>query len=630
MAVMDLRPRPSSSSARRFSGVILAAGLVLVVGLSRLAVLPVSVWEQDEAYLAAAAVGIDLAESRPHPPFFPLWVGIGTALHAVGCEPAGGLQLASAMLSSLMVVPLTMLWAVPLGRRLAVASALLTLSVPGVWLLSARAFSGGAATPFLVLALALWTRPTAGPAALAAGSAAAGAAVLIRPQLVAVVVAAAVVVLCRVGRRRWRAVAAPAALLVAVGFAVFVVAAGGPAEVTAAVARHAAGHFGALAAADRGLAGSGLARALVHPAILALWLGLAAIGAATVLRSDGSRLVGSAVLAAVAALSLVVFALSNPAHPRYATPIVVLSGGLVATGLRRLVGERATLAVIALAICGSAMLVLPAARELRARPSPPVAALDRADRLAAELGGVVVVDRALHAFVVLREATGDQLSPVLFDHVLELGGSSPPAPAVVVRDVDPGSGSLSAAGIEVFACDDPLLRRLGQGRFLEVTVASVGDRSPRRAVPKSREGLAPSRQEDGVVRSAAVAAGADPLAAHLEAGAAQRALEGDVGPGRPDAEHALRAEAATSRAEPTGPVEPLVAADGQGGRAVVDVEQHAVKAVGRTLHDRAHIALDEGDARVVEGRPGEAGEVLAVPADDDREQLGDGHRRAAG
>ncbi len=482
---MTLQPGPTSSPPGGRRKTLLALILVAVVGVSRWAVLPVSVWEQDEAYLAAAAVGIDLAESRPHPPFFPLWVGIGAVLHSAGCEPVRGLQLASAVLGSLIVVPLTMLWTAALGRRLAVAAALLALAVPGVWLLAARALSGGPATALLVLALALWTRPSAGPALLAAGSAAAGAALLVRPQLAAAAVAAALVVLGQVGRRRWAAVLVPGALLVTTGFAVFVASAGGPAEVATVVARHAAGHFGALGAAGHGLASSGLAKVLVHPAALGLWLGLAAIGAATVLRAEGSRRVGLAVLAALAGQAAVVFTLSNPAHPRYAAPLVILSAGLVVAGLRRVAGERASLAVVALAIGWSAVLVLPAACELRARPSPPVRALDRADRVAAELGGVVVVDRTLHAFVVLREATGGRLTPALFDHVLDLGGSPPPVPAVVVRDTTGGPGASDAAPAELFACDHPLLRRLGQGRFLDVSVTAVG-REAERLRPTTR------------------------------------------------------------------------------------------------------------------------------------------------
>ena len=54
--------------------------LLSVVVCSRLLLFPASVWEQDEAYFAAAVVEVDVADSRPHAPFFPLWIGLGKIL----------------------------------------------------------------------------------------------------------------------------------------------------------------------------------------------------------------------------------------------------------------------------------------------------------------------------------------------------------------------------------------------------------------------------------------------------------------------------------------------------------------------------------------------------------------------
>ena len=183
---------------------VMVAVLLLLVLLSRAVVFPASVWEQDEAYFAAAVVEIDLGDSRPHAPFFPLWIGIGKLIHSLGFSPAVGLQLASAVLGSLMIVPLIALWRRLLGTALSVAAAVLVLAVPGVWLLSARAFSGPAATSLIVVSLACWTRPDPGRWVLAAGSMAAGFAVLIRPHFGLVEAVVAVVVLTRVGWRRCR------------------------------------------------------------------------------------------------------------------------------------------------------------------------------------------------------------------------------------------------------------------------------------------------------------------------------------------------------------------------------------------------------------------------------------------
>jgi hypothetical protein len=445
--------------------------LVLVVALTRWAVFPASVWEQDEAYFAAAVVELDLGDSRPHAPFFPLWIGLGRALHALGLPPAVGLQLLNAVSSVLMLVGLMVMWKPWLGRTLASAAALLVLLVPGVWLLSSRAFTGIAATACLVGALALWSRSGARDTVLVAGSVAAGLSVLIRPQFALVALVAALVVLLPMERWRRIAVAVPAVLVVGMGFLLFVVAAGGPAEVFSALGRHAESHFGALASADAGWLGSGAARVLVHPAVLAGWTILTLVGAATALRSATGRAAGAPSAAALVAALVVVFGLSNPAHPRYAVPIVVLSGGFVVGGLRRVAGEKGALVSVAAAVTVSAAVVLPVGGEIRNTPSPPIRALERAEHLARDRGATVVADRTLHAFVRYRQVTGHTAVPLLFDHVFSVG-VEPPPPSETVMVVDSGrsGGSIAGERTEVFACETALLRRLGQGRFLEIRV----------------------------------------------------------------------------------------------------------------------------------------------------------------
>ncbi len=452
----------------------------IVVCLSRAAVFPASIWEQDEAYFAAAVVKIDLADSAPHPPFFPLWIGIGKAFHLLGLEPAAGLRVASAVLSSWMFFPLATLWSRLMQPGPAMAAALLGLAVPGVWLLSGRAFTGTAATAVLVTALACWTRPNPDRRWLAAGSVAAGLAVLIRPHFGLVVAAVTLVVLMRVERSHWFALVAPAAVVVLVGAAVFVVAAGGPAEVAAAVSEHAALHFGALADAQRGLLDSCLARVLGHPLVVIGWCLLVISGVSVVLRSPAGRIAGSPVVAALVAVIILVFALSNPAHPRYAVPIIVLSCGFVVVGLRRVSTERVSMIVTAVGVVACAVVVIPVASVYRQVESPPLRALSQGSRLAAERGGVVVVDRTLHSFVLYLEATGAFAAPVVFDHMLD-HGVGPPAPAartVMVFDADHDGLLLHSDHRRTFSSDAPLLRSVAQDRFLDVTVADGAGHPP--------------------------------------------------------------------------------------------------------------------------------------------------------
>jgi hypothetical protein len=178
------------------------------------------------------------------------------------------------------------------------------------------------------------------------------------------------------------------------------------------------------------------------------------------------------VTAALVAATLLVFALSNPAHPRYAVPLVVLSCGFVVLCLQRLVGDRRTLVAVAAAVVASTAVVLPAAASYRNQASPPLRALEIAEVAAAGRSGVVVVDRSLHAFVIYREAVGRSRAPTVFDHVIELGASPPPPAPRAVMVFDDGNDRLLRGGEarRTVSCDQRVLRMIAQGRFLDITV----------------------------------------------------------------------------------------------------------------------------------------------------------------
>ncbi|MEX1311784.1 MAG: hypothetical protein AB1Z65_15265 [Candidatus Sulfomarinibacteraceae bacterium] len=466
---------PSDSAAlgsfgNRRSAVTLVV-LLSVVLVSRALLFPASVWEQDEAYFASAVVEVDVADSRPHAPFFPLWIGLGKLLFLAGVPPAVALQAISGAAGSLMVLPLVGLWSRRLGADLSSAAAALVVFVPGVWVLSTRAFTGTTATALLVLALFQWSRPQPTRWTLAMGSAAAGLSVLVRPQLGLVVAAAVAAVLVAAGRRRWPEVVLPVVGVTVAGFGLFFFIAGEPTEILAAVSRHGAAHFGALDEADRSFSASGLARVLVDPTIAALWSGLAVVGVVTELRDRVSRLIVLPTAAALVATAILVFGLSNPAHPRYAVPLVVLSGGFVVAGLGRLMNGRWVGLAVVVAVVASWATVVPVAREVRRLPSPPVRAIERAAELAALQGRTVVADRRLHAFVVMARKTGALTAPMVFDHVFSLGLEPPPPDeTVMVFDIGHDGRVIHDDAVETFSCDRALLRRISQDRFLEVRV----------------------------------------------------------------------------------------------------------------------------------------------------------------
>ncbi len=455
---------------RRRLDLLLTTALLGLVVASRVAALPAGVWEQDEAYLACAVVRLDVAANHPHPPWFPLFVALGKVVHAVGVPPVRSLQLVSLAAGTWMLFPLVSLWSLLLDRRLAVASAVLYLAAPGAWLLAGRAFSGTTATAALVAALAWWLRPGFGRRDAVLGSLAAAAAVLVRPQLTLPVAAT---VLCLALTRRAPRLALLGPLAAAVGLAAGLLAlAAGPRALGAALTEHAAYHLGHLPEASWSFARSGLARALLEPAAAAAWTALAVAGFALLLgsrhRTTAALLVGGALVPLV----VVVWGLSNPAHVRYALPLLALTSGAVVKALAALPGRTVAVALTA-AVAASVVAVSPALATYRRAPSPPVAALRQATAEVEESGGVLVVDRTLVAFVDLEEMVGNMDVPVLFDHLVEDGSVPPPPPELAVAVFDDGRDALlhGSGRRRIFSCTPGPLRRLSQDRFMDVTVA---------------------------------------------------------------------------------------------------------------------------------------------------------------
>lgn len=463
-----------SPTGKSLPTLALVFSVFVIVCLSRIAVFPASIWEQDEAYFATAVIEIDLADSAPHPPFFPLWIAAGKLFHLTGLDPARGLQVASAVLGSLVFLPLVALWSRFMSPARAVAASTLGLAIPGVWMLSGRALSGTAATAMLVSALACWTRPTLDRRWLATGSLAAGLAILIRPQFGLVVVVVMAVVTVGLERQKWFALIAPAATVTLLGTVTFILAAGGIETVAEAVSRHAAYHFTALPTASRHVWDSGLARVFGHPMAALVWCVLAVWGAWMSVPPANGRAAGLPVMAALITVVGIVFGFSNPAHPRYGVPIVILSSGFVVLALGRALGERSSIVAATTAVTAATVVVLPAAPVYRPLDSPPLRALALADQLASERDGTVVADRTLHSFVLYREAMGRSSAPVVFDHLLELGAElpGPPASTVMVFDADHDGLLVDFESRQTFSCNEALLRHLAQDRFLDVTVAS--------------------------------------------------------------------------------------------------------------------------------------------------------------
>ena len=411
------------------------AGFVAVAA-ARLLSLPVSVWEYDEILFMRGVERFAPLEHRPHPPGYPLTIGLGKLLAPIAGDSFHALVAVSVIASLVGYLALADAFARVLApgtvptiveRRQGVVAALLFHLSPPMLLYGPMALSDAPALCFLALALAAGARLLSGGigTAVALGAFAAGA-VGCRPQLavaVAPMVAAALVV-AKLKRRPATAAAAKptnepiaqptveqtvpssrsavaaaasaprgrALVLAAIaGYAVVglawlipdVEASGGPIHLIKLVRRQAR----LVAAVDAGLArgalgaGSLVARFVAHPwgpKELSMPVLLLAIGG--IVELVRRRRIAALPLLVLAAVDLA-FALRvmDPADAvRYALPSLLAVSFLAVVGLYALAG---LVRLRALAPLGAAALVAgfvvytyPILEERSTLPSPPVQA----------------------------------------------------------------------------------------------------------------------------------------------------------------------------------------------------------------------------------------------------------------
>lgn len=451
--------------------------LLVAVAASRLALLPGAAWEQDEALFAAAAFSVDLVAHRPHPPGFPLWVGVGALGRVLLGDPLLALQLASALASVATVLLLARLWSAGLGdRRLGEAAAILFAFLPAVWFHAPRAFS---TTPALALACAAGAamlRP--GRRGLLTGAAMLAAAVLVRPVLAPPLAAAALAATAlRRDPARDRALAAAAGAAVTVaGFVPLVIATGGLQPFLASLGEHGATHAGALHLGSWSPARLGLVRALGGLVPAAVAGGVAVVGWASWRRRE-PRAAGWWLAVVAASVAWVLLA-HNRTYPRYTLPVLALLVGPAVGGLRTLLGGPRRAVAAALAAAGlAAAWTAPAVWTQATEPFPPLTALAAAD--ASPTARAVVVDGALSPFTDLRSLAGRGRLPAYWRPLLAVGripAERLPAPWVLVGAtgtpigwVPPAWPPPHPAGV-----GSARLEALAQDRFLEAWSAEGG------------------------------------------------------------------------------------------------------------------------------------------------------------
>jgi hypothetical protein len=453
---------------------VASVSILGVVLATRLMVFPASIWEQDEAYFGCGVLRFEPLANHPHPPWFPLWIFIGKLTRGPVDDPILGLQAASLVASAWVLFPLVSLWSLWLRRDLAVVSSLVFLFVPGTWFLSGRAFSEPLAVALLVLTGALCLRREPALHEVIGGSLAAAFCLLTRAHYMLPVLLLVGCRLVKSGTLRHRIVTVvPLVLVIAVGYGAVAVSAGGVVPLWGAVRSHGTYHFSELAGATLTFQGSGLARALISPGVAVAWVLAAWVGAVVLWRHRARSLASTRMLLLVIALLVVTTHWASwGGHVRYLMPITALTSGLVVVAVARFAGRFAP-ALIAMTLVLVTWRAVPAAAVYRVQTSPPVQALDAAVAEAGRLGAVIVADRTLASFIELERLRRGLPFTVLYDD--QIGVDTPPPPewaTVAIYDALHDEMVADAQTRRLFGCEDPWLRRLSQGRFLDMVVAS--------------------------------------------------------------------------------------------------------------------------------------------------------------
>jgi hypothetical protein len=153
-------------------------------------------------------------------------------------------------------------------------------------------------------------------------------------------------------------------------------------------------------------------------------------------------------------------------------PIIALTSGLVVVAIARFAGRLGP-ALIGLLLVLVTWGAVPSLAMYRARMSPPLQALEVSIAEARKLGAVIVADRTMASFIEFERLRRGMPFTVLYDS--QIGTDTPPPPqwaTVAIYDAPREKMVADARTRRLFSCDDRWLRRLSQGRFLEVTVAS--------------------------------------------------------------------------------------------------------------------------------------------------------------
>jgi hypothetical protein len=412
-------------------------GALLVLAV-RLATLPRTFWEMDELLFASAVLKFDPWRSHPHPPGYPLHVGLGKLFNLFLHDPFASLIALNVICSVLAFVALSRAFRLYLeDDDLAVCGALLFSFSATMILHGPLAFADVPA--ILFVALTLWAaaamRDDATLRSAIVLGLASSAAIGARPQLLVTLFPFVVfaVIVGRSGRKFLAALAAFTAMSL-LWFVPLARAAGGLSrliEWETQQAAYVAAHDAELSRGAHSL-GMLVARFVAHPwgpkTIAIPVLAFATIGAVTLFRRRPRAFVPLALFGGVH----LVFELTtmDPADAaRYSIPLVAIIAAFAATGLGLLRTRVVAYVVTAIVGVASIVYVSPILIDRTKGPSPPAAAATFASQHFAR-DTVVLYDLALRPHA-------DYLMPfrsLAIDDGLRLYYDRPEVPLVVFAD----------------------------------------------------------------------------------------------------------------------------------------------------------------------------------------------------
>ncbi|MBO0856892.1 MAG: glycosyltransferase family 39 protein [Chloracidobacterium sp.] len=188
--------------------------LTLVCALIKIATVPASLWEWDDMLFASALSNYDVASHSPHPPGFPVFIGITRPFFWLLKDEYIALTVVSLIFSCLLAPALYYFFrGVFRDNRVALAGSLLACFMPNVWFYSGSGRSDVPAMVMSVIGLVLMLRAVESRKALYAGCAVLGLGMGIRVTVLPLIgVITAMVFIELLLRRQYKIVAVAASI----------------------------------------------------------------------------------------------------------------------------------------------------------------------------------------------------------------------------------------------------------------------------------------------------------------------------------------------------------------------------------------------------------------------------------